>query len=377
MRMRLPFLFFLLLFCMRSMDAQERQKAIESTRSAIEAECKQWANGDWNAWFSALKPYRDDLYKIVLASLHAPLPSHEDPTRKLSLIVSPIDPSQAVHANSLIPLAAPGATLEAYLADDRSKDVAVQLTSWLKARDIDLIVVPIPTKGDVYPELFVSNPTLAPASRIAGPQVRRKIVSHLDAGVEVLDVLPTFLKLRGTSPHNLYMAIDKHWNEHPQRATAELIAARLSRYPWVKKAQDAPARFTQAQRPYEEWRAFQEYLPPAPRRETGMWEVVPAPDSQTPVVSQDSPVLITGDSFVAYGHPVQAGLVGHTARLLNMPVSYSQIPGNVVQTFQDMFRNPNLLQGKRVVIWIMNYEPFSGHRLFPEKFRTPAVKPAG
>lgn len=367
---------FLLLFLFASgldaLAAQERQQAIDNTRRAIEAECKQWAGGNWDAWFAALKPYRDDLHKTVLAALHAPRSSSKDPAKKFNIVVSPRDPGQAVHANSLIPIAAPGASLEQYLAEDRSKPTAVKLTAWLKKLGIDLILVPIPTKGDVYPELFVSDATLAPRSRIASPQVRRKIISHLDAGVEILDVLPALLKLRDSSPHNLYMAIDKHWNEHPQRVVAELIAARLSRYEWVKSAQTAPALYKQVQKPYFEWFSFQEFLPPAPRRETGMWEVTPVAPGTPPVLSADSPVLITGDSFVSYGHSVEAGLVGHVARMLNMPVSHSQIPGNIVQTFQDMFRNPSLLRGKRVVIWIMNYEPFAGSHLFPQTFKTPA-----
>ena len=36
-----------------------------------------------------------------------------------------------------------------------------------------------------------------------------------------------------------------------------------------------------------------------------------------------------------------------------------------------MFRDPEILKEKKVVVWIMNYDPFSCNWMMPEKFTVP------
>jgi len=101
-------------------------------------------------------------------------------------------------------------------------------------------------------------------------------------------------------------------------------------------------------------------------------EVVPSANGKRPIVDETAAILVTGDSFVHYGYPVGGGFVGHLAKEMNQPVSFSQAAGTVVGTFQDMFRDPSILAGKKAVVWIINGEPFGLDRVFPETFRTPA-----
>ncbi len=70
-------------------------------------------------------------------------------------------------------------------------------------------------------------------------------------------------------------------------------------------------------------------------------------------------------------YPLHGGLIGHLARAINQPVNVTQIAGNTVNTFQDMFRDPEILKGKKVVVWIINYDPFVCNWMLPEKFTVP------
>ncbi len=70
-------------------------------------------------------------------------------------------------------------------------------------------------------------------------------------------------------------------------------------------------------------------------------------------------------------YPTHGGLIGHLAREINQPVSVTQIAGNTVNTLHDMFRAPEILKGKKVVVWIMNNDPFAFNWMMPETFTVP------
>ena len=76
-------------------------------------------------------------------------------------------------------------------------------------------------------------------------------------------------------------------------------------------------------------------------------------------------------------YPKTAGLIGHTANLINQPIAVQRIAGNLVQGFQEMFRDPKILANKKVVVWIINDEPVSyDHPMrsnFPDPFRVPST----
>ena len=360
-----------------TVSGQSRNTAIQNTRQAIELECRLAANGDWNQWHAALGPYRQALLKSYEYAAANQLPARSTPGEKMGFIFWQTNRARMAHANSALAITAAGDDLPAYLAADRLLPIAKSLTTWLHAQGIDLVVVPVPTVVQTYPEELVSNPAVLPKDRNVIPHLRRKLLTLLENDIEVLDLYPEFMRLRQTESRPLYIPADKHWTERPQRRTAELIAARIARYPWAKTAMSRPPLFRQAEEKFTEAMEFSDFLPDDIRRlaaiqaKTTYFANVSTSSQPLSVQSPNSPVLVTGDSFVNFSYPLHGGLIGHLAREINQPVSVTQIAGNTVNTFQDMFRDPEILKGKKVVVWIINYDPFVCNWMLPEKFTVP------
>lgn len=355
----------------------QRKRAIEGTRKAVLNECQTAAGGDWDAWHAAVQPYRQSLLAAYEACVANLLPNRTNPTDKMGLLFGQTDRARMAHGNAALSVSAAGDSLAAYVAADRIKNVSTQMTKWLRDQGIDLIVLPVPTMIETYPEEWIADQQLVPKDRNVIPHLRKKVLDLSEADVEIVDLYPAFMKLRETEKRSLYMVADKHWTAIPQRLAAEIVAERLSRYPWVKSAKAAKPRYKAVEKPFLDQMGFNNYLTDElralvePKRAGVYWDNVATGPAPAPVVAAESPILITGDSFVNYGYPFSGGIVGHLARLTNQPVSVLQVSGNTVNTFQDMFRDRDILKGKKVVIWIMNYQPFGCNWMFPEKFVTP------
>lgn len=104
------------------------------------------------------------------------------------------------------------------------------LSKELKDRNVDLILVPIPTRAEVYPDKYSEK---APDKQPVTPHRHEFILELLKFDVEVLDLLPAFLRAREQSEQSLYRLDDPHWNTRGIKIAAREIADRLNRYPWV------------------------------------------------------------------------------------------------------------------------------------------------
>jgi hypothetical protein len=346
-------------------------------KEQILKECATAAGGDWIKWHGSVAPYRKELTKAYNLAQTSPFVSKLNPKLTFPLISWKSDPGHVVHANSILTIVSAGDDIDAYIASDRLVKIASEMTKWFKARGIDLIFMPVPTKGEVYPEELVADGSVVPKDLNVLPHMRKKVLRMLEEGVEVIDLYPGLMQLRRESDDCLYMAGDKHWRARPQRFAAQQIAARLSRYPWVAKAQSRPGLFKEVQKSFEEPVGFYEFLPHSllfkvqSHRSGFYFNNVPVNSGATEVLSESAAVLVTGDSFVNHGYPFSGGLVGHLARSINEPVRVSQVAGNIVQTFQDFFRDPGLLTKTKVVVWVMNDEPFGSNWMVPERFKIP------
>ena len=106
----------------------------------------------------------------------------------------------------------------------------------LQARGIHLLVLPVPNKESVYPEMlsrrfkpgdvFVSRQTLALLERLRA------------AGIEVVDLFETFRqvkqKAQDQSSLYLYLAHDSHWSPLGMDLAVRAVAARLIEREWVE-----------------------------------------------------------------------------------------------------------------------------------------------
>ena len=236
--------------------------------------------------------------------------------------------------------------------------VIVAFRDQLRERGIHLLVVPVPGKASVYPEMVTH--------RAAGRALRsptRALLDDLRApGVEVVDLFDTFNK-PGRQDGELaavpiYLKHDTHWTGRGAMIAAVAIARRIRQLNWVEPgAVIYQQRPTMIQRPGDIVRMVE--LPGLGRRYPAQrvkcYQVVRAEDGTLYEDGPGSPVLLLGDSFSRIyqtDDPKSAGLIAHLARELKMPLeSIVNDGGASTLVRQQLSRQAAMLRGKKLVIW--------------------------
>lgn len=230
----------------------------------------------------------------------------------------------------------------------------------LQARGVDLLLVIIPTKAEIYPEKLSDH---APGSD--GPPVApycRKLMAELSAaGVEVLDLHSPFMAQRDLDPEPLYMPQDTHWTPRGLRLAAALISRRVKQYPWYAETGATPDRF--GLRPASSIRIgdIVGMLPESERvgyrpMQLAAEQVLDA-DGSLYVDDPQSPIVMLGDSFTGVFHfedCKHAGLSAHVARDVGLPVDLIMAQGSGPRIRGQLARRgEDCLSGKRLVVWTM------------------------
>jgi hypothetical protein len=227
----------------------------------------------------------------------------------------------------------------------------------LARRGVRLMVVPMPGKPSVYPEKL---------TRRAGARGGLPLSHTLNligrlrrAGVETVDLFEVFAGWRnGGNAEPLYLARDTHWSGNTARRVAEEVAGRIRALGWL-----APGSTEYVTRTVPiERRGDVVRMMDAPRIEAGyapervVCEQVLAKDGgQRYKDDPGSAVLVLGDSFLRMyetDQPVSAGFIAHLARELHRPVaSIVNDGGASTLVRQQLSRRPELLIGKKLVVW--------------------------
>jgi len=266
----------------------------------------------------------------------------------------------------------------------------------LRERGIELLVVPVPGKPSVYPEQVTSR--IGPGGAgFAGPT--KDLLADLERdGVATLDLLTVFRQALEQAPaERLYLVRDTHWTPRGAQRAAEAVAERLRALGWSPK----PARaFRTEPVTVERWGDILEMMQiPGLREDHGPERIEcvqvldPALGPLVPGASErpgtyrypaeQATVLVLGDSFMriyqypeprslgavvggagdasgAAGErqgskrllPGSAGFVSHLARALEAPVdAIASDGGAATDVRRKLSVNPEILEGKRVVIW--------------------------
>jgi hypothetical protein len=233
-------------------------------------------------------------------------------------------------------------------------DAIIHFRDQLRARGIHLMVVPTPGKPSLYGAMLTRR--LSGSAPVASPTL--DVIARLrQAGIETVDLFALFGRAdHGAQP--FYLTRDTHWSPAAAEMAAAAVAVRLQELGWappgtveyavrpvaVRRRSDI-ARMTQvpwieASFPAEEVISRQVFA------------------SATGAVYRDDPassVLVLGDSFLRMyqtDEPTAAGFIAHLARHLRQPVaSLVNDGGASTLVRQQLARRPQLLRGKRVVIW--------------------------
>jgi hypothetical protein len=234
------------------------------------------------------------------------------------------------------------------------------LRDQLQVRGIRLLVVPVPNKESVYPEMLARR--AEDAGVVVGEPTRRLLDRLEQSGIEHVDLFAVFRRARQAEsrpdPTRLYLAQDSHWSPEGARVAAVAVARRVL----------AAGAVHRGDRAYVE-------RPVTVRRHGDLVEMLQVPqieralepenlacrqvvESDTWTPYRDAPgseVLILGDSFLRIyeqDEPVAAGFIAHLARELGQPLTSIVNDGGASTVVRQVLaRRPALLTNKRLVIW--------------------------
>jgi hypothetical protein len=218
--------------------------------------------------------------------------------------------------------------------------IVADASHWLADQGIDLIFVPVPCMTEVYPERFL---TKVPPDGVAFPHVFQRDEDLLRADVEVLDPWKALRDQR--HQESLYCPDDTHWSPQGMRVVARLIGARMARfgYPVAGPANFILDEGSQAYFVGNGCRCLTE----------GQVKMAESVHIDRPTIraaqgcylrDAKSPVLVTGDSYCRY-------FEDYLAMELNCPTRSGWMGGAVTHQFAEFVRDPQLLEGVRVVVW--------------------------
>jgi hypothetical protein len=331
-------------------SSPERRAAIRRSIAALEQECATLGGGDWSKWYDRLAPVRAELQARVQAGSKGwGSPDY--------LIELPGTPVLFERSDEIGHLAEAG-ELDSWIARRPVMPTVVKVKQWLEKQGIDLIFVPVPRAADIYPDRIAKS---TPPDKIVAPQVKKLQLDLLKSDVEVLDLLPEFLVARTQSPESLSLPDDPHWGPAGQEIAARLIAERLSRYAFVQSAIAKPPLFHEKEvsRPLTGgWRKL--LTPEQVRRLEDSTQVIGTQifDAQNrefqPIDS--SPIVLMGDSLCTSMNYLLApgsALDAQISKRINLPITVWMVAGNTVGLIKDTLRNPEMLKGRRVIIWLV------------------------
>ena len=258
----------------------------------------------------------------------------------------------------------------------------INFNAQLKKLGIDLILVPVPPKAVVYPEMICDKVKVkkgqAPPRLDVYHQEFYKLLKK--KGIKVIDLMPLLLAKRLDKKGTMYCKQDTHWSGLACELTAKLIAKQIKTTDWYLGAKKVA--LTTKKRNVtisgDLWRAIKK---DAPEKESlplrfvgtvGMRGLTPVPPSL------DSPVILLGDSHTLVFHlggdmhTKGAGLADQLAAELLFPVDLIGVRGSgATPARMNLFRRAKksgYIEKKKVVIWCFSAREFTesdGWRLVP------------
>jgi len=242
----------------------------------------------------------------------------------------------------------------------------LQLRDDLKARGIDLVLLPIPDKTTIYPE------ELNPSYAVAGPAPEN--ASYQDwktqmqgQGLKIFDTTDTLLTAKTKTSDLIYVPTDSHWTPRAAQYCAQGLAAFIrgsvclpdragvnysavdGRTHWphdMVNLLGLPANQTLYDFPYLPLRS------------------VIQPNGNIFASDPKADILMIGDSFLGFYENGGASLAAETAYELKRPVQYVSIPNggswaSRLWLKQQIEKGQDPLIGKKLVVWEFTARDFS------------------
>jgi hypothetical protein len=242
----------------------------------------------------------------------------------------------------------------------------VDFNKQLKEREIQLLLVPIPSKAEIYPEKVL------PEIGVSGKDTMttlRLFYDELKArGVEVLDLAPLFLEYHDTGEGAAFCKTDTHWSGIGCVLAAQAIAERIR----AKLAEQPPRNDYES-----EWidisiegdlgGLLSADIPKPGPEKVRVRSVMEKATKSRVAPSPNSPVLILGDSFTLVFHDFYAqgaGLIDQVTLALGFAPDVIGTRGSGaspvrVSLFRRSSKDPDYLAKKKIVIWCFASREFT------------------
>ncbi len=235
----------------------------------------------------------------------------------------------------------------------------------LKARGIELLLVPVPPKAAVYPEKFSAAGKVTTAG---APYLRQFYEALRGSGVEVLDLMPLFMQNREQPRGAVFCESDSHWSGVgcmlAAQAIAEAVRAKLPASPPRKEY-------------VSEWKEMAISGDLAGLLASDARKVAPETIALRTIAEKgsggavqadaNSPVLLMGDSHTLVFREFlaeRAGLLDQMANELGFAPDLIGTRGSGatavrISLYRKAKSDPNYLARKKVVVWCFAAREFT------------------
>lgn len=240
---------------------------------------------------------------------------------------------------------------------DDPLEAIVAFRDALAERGIALLVVPAPGKPSVYPDRLSGR---AARTRTDVRGHARAFMDRLEeVGVSCVDLFALYRDARAANAGaQLYLARDTHWSPAGLRMAASAVADRIRAEGWIPEGAVAYEekvvtiqREGDVLRMVDSPRFAAEFEP----EQVDCQQIIDPATREPYRDDPASPVLVLGDSFLRIyerDEPGSAGFIAHLAREMKQPMASIVSDGGASTLVrQELQRKPELLRGKKLVIW--------------------------
>ena len=229
----------------------------------------------------------------------------------------------------------------------------------LHERGIELLLVPVPPKGAIYPEKIGLETTVPPAE--AAPYLEEFFGELRRRGVSALDLTPIFAAHREDARGPLYCRTDSHWSGVGCVLAAQAIAQKVRQLLPNESSRNSYHR---------DWREINisgDLAALTPAGKSGPEQISVRQLSSAVQPDPGSPLLLMGDSHTLVFHEFlgeRAGLLDQLAAELGYAPDLIGTRGSGatavrVSLYRRSRSDPNFLAKKKVVVWCFAAREFT------------------
>lgn len=239
----------------------------------------------------------------------------------------------------------------------------LELKKYLDSQNIQLLVVPVPVKEEIYADKIVAG---TPADLCVNVNGREFFREMLAAGLDVLDLYPALMAARAGDepPHYSYQRYDTHWALPGMLAAMEMLASRVTQYSWYASSGAQPGSLQMQEMTTVREGDLVAHLPDAekPKYTADTLSAMKIFKGSNPYKGgKNAPILLMGDSFTGVFESVDqksggpGSLLAYATGLdVQVVTSWGGGPG----VYHRMMKMTKDMQSKRLVIYMMTARDF-------------------